>query len=85
VKLLVEFLNLVQWLTQPKARSSGFDLVTGSPRSISIFFKKSKEYHFSKKKKKVNGLQSGFLPGLAGSRVTLDFDFLYFFSNPAWF
>jgi hypothetical protein len=43
-----------------QARVPGFDRVTGSARSISIFKKNSKRRRFSKKKTKVNGLQPGF-------------------------
>jgi hypothetical protein len=44
--------------------SSEFRVLTGSPESI--FFFKTKRCRFSKKTK-VNGLQPGFWPGLAGS------------------
>jgi hypothetical protein len=42
-------------------------------------FKKIKWRRFSKKKTKFNGLQPSFWPG---RRVTLGFDFLYFFLKP---
>jgi hypothetical protein len=51
--------------------SPGFERVTGSPESIPILLKKSKRRHFSKKK--VNGLQPGFLPGFAGSHQVMTF------------
>jgi hypothetical protein len=72
-------------LTWPKIQVLGFDWVT---RINSDFFKKSKQHHFSKKKKKLMGYNRVFdqvLPSQLGRRVTPGFDFLYFFLNLARF
>ena len=69
------------WLRKSTLDSiSGFRVLTGLSRSILVFFK-LKWHHFSKKTK-VNRLQLGFWPDLAGST---EFFFLYFFFNPPRF
>jgi len=59
--LWAKFFNPARWPAWSKARVSGFDRVN------SYFLKNSKRRRFSKKKKKLNGLQPGFWPGFAES------------------
>jgi hypothetical protein len=61
----------------------GFRVLIGSPDRLGqFFFLKSKRRCFSKKKKKVNGLQPSFWPGLAGSTGHIGFFLPLFFLQP---